>query len=312
MMTSSKEAKTLAEALSKSDDRPRDRPRGAPASATYHVVSAFFLGALVPDIAAMLYGAFISNFTFVVNVSVVVFVVEIAYLVPMAILTGQGKLIGVRLLNIVGYSSIVGFFIEIVSFLALSVLTFSHSPFPAQAGTALIVAAVFLAGGSPLVVLVWNGLRHIRWLDPKSLPHEWELSTRSDPNSPMFCNQPLDPAQEVVRKWNEDHGLAIPTVKFRNPYPAMTSMTSVPTIFWAVVAPWFVQYRLGQIWMAALAGLLCLATFFFLLVTPMVAPIFWILAVGPAITAVKLARNYWKIVAISPVIHTRGGRRKPM
>jgi hypothetical protein len=36
---------------------------------------------------------------------------------------------------------------------------------------------------SPLMFLMWRDFRRCRWLDPNSLPHEWEIAAIRDPNS---------------------------------------------------------------------------------------------------------------------------------
>jgi hypothetical protein len=45
------------------------------------------------------------------------------------------------------------------------------------------VAGVMLVMFSPLLVLMWRDFRGSRWLDPRSLPHEWEMAAIRDPNS---------------------------------------------------------------------------------------------------------------------------------
>jgi hypothetical protein len=45
------------------------------------------------------------------------------------------------------------------------------------------VGLVVLLLLSPLLGLMWRDFKRCRWLDPKSLPHEWEIAAIHDPSS---------------------------------------------------------------------------------------------------------------------------------
>lgn len=314
-MIARKPAQTLEEILAGCDDRPRDRPRGAPTAALYKVACICLLSALVPDTAWLLFGAEQNSYYFALKHIGLFFPLQIVIMLAVMTMTALGKRKGVFMMYWGGYGIMALYLANLIAFLWLSTTIFFTKPYHYQAGTALIMAAVFLAIGGPMVILGWNGLRHIRWLDPNSLPHEWEISTRSDPEAPAFCDQPLDPAQKAVQIWNEKHGIPSPKATFSNPYPTIKSASDVPSIVLAWIAPWLVQYRLGNRWMALLAAVLCLGAVFFLLAAPIRAPFFWLIAAGPAVTSAKLARDYWEIKAMvpdlpRPVMPTRRKKKK--
>jgi len=51
-----------------------------------------------------------------------------------------------------------------------------------EAGAGLI-SGILLLLMSPLMFLMWRDFRRCRWLDPNSVPHEWEIAAIRDPNS---------------------------------------------------------------------------------------------------------------------------------
>jgi len=183
------------------------------------------------------------------------------------ILMGQGKLLGVRLFNIESWLLIAAYIPMTVAAIALALGVVPGCKYGVEHEASLQVAFVCVIVGAVCTVLILHGLRHVRWLDPKSLPHEWEISSRSDPASKMFCDQPLDPAQEAQLRWDKRHGIVAPAVRY-DPFPNMKPGLKPPSFLLALIAPPLAQLRLGQRWMALLAGILCAGALFFLLFEP--------------------------------------------
>ncbi|MDE1896942.1 MAG: hypothetical protein KGH91_07700, partial [Rhodospirillales bacterium] len=45
------------------------------------------------------------------------------------------------------------------------------------------IGTIFLVLVSPMLFLMWRDFRRSRWLDPASLPSEWEIAAIRDPKS---------------------------------------------------------------------------------------------------------------------------------
>jgi hypothetical protein len=61
-------------------------------------------------------------------------------------------------------------------FILIAIYPFSQVGLAATGGPFLLLF-------SPLQYLMWRDFRRSRWLDPTSLPHEWEIAAIRDPNS---------------------------------------------------------------------------------------------------------------------------------
>jgi len=205
------------------------------------------------------------------------------------ILIGQGKLFGVRLLNLESRLLIAAYIPMTLVAIAFSLGIMPGHHFGTEYRVCLGTAFVCVITCAVCIVLILHGLRYVRWLDPKSLPHEWEISQRSDPASKLFCNQPLDPCQEAQHKWNAKHGIVAPNVHY-SPFPHMKPGATPPSFLLACIAPPLAQYRMGQLWMAALATVLCAGALFFLPLEPWQSIPFWVLAAAPTATSVSIAR----------------------
>jgi len=249
-----------------------------------------FLIYLIPIGTTLDIAAYFNNFGIYFYNAQWIFLGVVPVFMSTLILMGQGKLLGVRLFNAESWLLIAAYIPMTVAVIALALGIVPGYKSGVEYEASLQVAFVCVIAGAVCVVLILHGLRHVRWLDPKSLPHEWEISSRSDPASKMFCDQPLDPAQEAQRQWNKRHGIVAPTVRY-DPFPHMKPGVEPPSFLLAVIAPPLAQVRMGQRWMALLAGILCLGALFSLLFEPWRAIPFWILAAAPAATSASIART---------------------
>ena len=51
------------------------------------------------------------------------------------------------------------------------------------AGAGVAIGTIILVLVSPMLLLMWRDFRRSRWLDPDSLPSEWEIAAIRDPKS---------------------------------------------------------------------------------------------------------------------------------
>ncbi len=92
-------------------------------------------------------------------------------------LLNTGKLVFVKLfrkLAVIVSAAYVG-----VILLGIFQLLYYKWDRPVIAAISIIILVVF----SPMQFLMWRDLRRSRWLDPESLPSEWEIAAIRDPNS---------------------------------------------------------------------------------------------------------------------------------
>jgi hypothetical protein len=91
-------------------------------------------------------------------------------------LVNTGKLAFVRAFRVVAVIVSVAY---AVTFIVDAVAAVSNTD---EAGAGLI-AGILLLLMSPIMFFMWRDFRRCRWLDPNSLPHEWEIAAIRDPNS---------------------------------------------------------------------------------------------------------------------------------
>jgi len=105
-----------------------------------------------------------------------VFFPLVAFVVLIGVLLNTGKLWFVKAFRIMAVIVTVAYAAAILVdiFVALVI---------AGDGFEGIFETGFLVLFSPLIFLMWRDFRRCRWLDPNSLPHEWEIAAIRDPNS---------------------------------------------------------------------------------------------------------------------------------
>jgi len=152
------------------DERPGNRPPGAPRQAAI-AGGAFFLAAGF-TFAELLYGA--ASLAGVSQPEVILpgWIVLAIVMLTVAIGVGQGKLWAVRLFRRLSYGAM-------ACYLPILALAFYLNAGAAPIDTGLAwVMFIFAVIKLPCFVIIYRALKQVRWLDPESLPHEWEPSAR--------------------------------------------------------------------------------------------------------------------------------------
>lgn len=147
-------------------ERPGNRPPGAPKQAAI-AGGAFFLGAGLTfvelvDSAAALMG--ISDD----DVFLPAWVVLAVLMLTVGIGVGSGKRWAVRFFRWLSFGAMALY----VPLLALA-FYLKAGPTPVDADLAWVMFA-FAVVKLPCLVVIYRAFRQLRWLDPDSLPHEWE------------------------------------------------------------------------------------------------------------------------------------------
>lgn len=146
--------------------QPGDRPRGAPSNAIGAIVAFYFavgltvfeaLGCLA-DVAGFAFDGFL-----LVQLAVVV-----AVLLPILIGLGGGRLWAVRLFRAIACAAVLA--CPVVILYAIHLVA-GKPPLDPGLGWVIIVLAIAQIAA---FVVIFRGLRRVRWLDPASLPDEWE------------------------------------------------------------------------------------------------------------------------------------------
>jgi hypothetical protein len=146
------------------------------------------------------------------------FPIDMVLIMSNLTLLALGKRLGVRLYRLQNYLYIILFCIMCVLTIYLSIESIPADRSDGSRHVMNIFCYVFLTLSGLCILIIIDAFRTIRWLDPRSLASEWEISARSDPASRVYCNQPLDPAQEAQRAWNAAHGVEAPAP--RHMFPA--------------------------------------------------------------------------------------------
>jgi hypothetical protein len=149
-----------------SDERPGNRPRGAPKRAVI-AGCAFFVGAGF-TLTELLFGAASAFGIDHGDVLVPGWVCLSAIMLTVAIGMGAGKLWAVRLFRWLSFGAM-------ALYLPLLGLAFHlyAGPTPIDSGQAVVMFVMAVVKLPPLFIL-YRAIRTVRWLDPASLPHEWE------------------------------------------------------------------------------------------------------------------------------------------
>ncbi|MDE2319296.1 MAG: hypothetical protein KGK02_06315 [Rhodospirillales bacterium] len=95
----------------------------------------------------------------------------------LALLLNTGKLIIIKLYRKLAMLVSVGYVGAILLNVAQIVYYKWDRPVMAAIGTIILLLV------SPVLFLMWRDFRRSRWLDPQSLPSEWELAAIRDPSS---------------------------------------------------------------------------------------------------------------------------------
>lgn len=147
-------------------ERPGDRPRGTPAQAVlaggaFFVAAGFTFVELVYGIASLMHvGDEVVMLPTWIVLSIVMLTVGIG--------VGRGKLWAVRLFRWLS-------FVSMALYLPLLVLALylNAGPIPIDRGLAVVMFVSAVVKLLPFII-IYRALRKVRWLDPDSLPHEWE------------------------------------------------------------------------------------------------------------------------------------------
>lgn len=151
--------------------RPGDRPRGAPTSARPALVAWYLLvGSTVTNIASL--APFATGAEHGSYLIVGVIIASLLILLPVGGM-GQGKLWAVRAFRFGAYATL-ACYPPILA--AAFYLFFGEAP-RLQDPTApdmAVIQFIFCALELIAFFILFRALRQVRWLDPNSLPHEWE------------------------------------------------------------------------------------------------------------------------------------------
>lgn len=166
MMHPDRQATISGDASPPSDERPGNRPRGAPKPAVI-AGGAFFVGAgfTFTELLLGMASAFGIDHG---DVLIPGWVCLSAIMLPVAIGMGAGKLWAVRLFRWLSFGAI-------VLYLPLLGLAFYLYAGPRAIDPGLAFVMFVMAAVKPLpLFIIYRAIRTVRWLDPASLPHEWE------------------------------------------------------------------------------------------------------------------------------------------
>ncbi|HET6608952.1 MAG TPA: hypothetical protein VFG62_19920 [Rhodopila sp.] len=157
--------------------QPGNRPSGIPGNARFAgagVMSGimFIVIALCAD-----YSVYTNRSADYFGVFTLLFIPLVIVSVAIAWLLNTGKLAFVKLfgkLAIIVSTAYVGTIL-----LSIFQVLYYKWDRPVMAAIGIIILVVF----SPMQFLMWRDFRRCRWLDPRSLPGEWEIAAIRDPNS---------------------------------------------------------------------------------------------------------------------------------
>jgi hypothetical protein len=157
-----------------SGERPGNRLPGMPGNSRFAGAGVMFGIILVTaNVVALVAGSDADEFF---RLGEIVMFPLVAVVVLIVIVLNTGKLWVVRAFRIIAIVVSAAYSVAII---VDGVAAFSSS---GEAGAGMI-DAILLILISPLMFLMWRDFRRCRWLDPNSLPHEWEIAAIRDPNS---------------------------------------------------------------------------------------------------------------------------------
>jgi hypothetical protein len=156
---------------SQGNGQPGDRPRGAPREAA---IAGGLFCAVVALLLAELYGVLsdLTGYDFGAFMLVEV-AIGSAMLLVIAGGVGSGKLWAVRLFR---WSTHVAALLYVLIFACAIYLVAGKAPVDSGLGWVVFIASLVEL---PLFFVIYRALNRVRWLDPKSLPSEWEAPARS-------------------------------------------------------------------------------------------------------------------------------------
>jgi hypothetical protein len=153
-------------------ERPHARLAGLPGNARF-AATGFVFGVIfiAVDIIAIIAG---ENADLYFTLAEYIFLPLIILAFAVLFLLSSGRLLFVRLFR----WSAIALTLAYLAAIAWDALLYLRQglPTPVLAGGILVLF-------SPLLMMMWRDLRRSRWLDPSSLPHEWELAALRDPKS---------------------------------------------------------------------------------------------------------------------------------
>ncbi|WP_460908128.1 hypothetical protein [Paraburkholderia jirisanensis] len=163
-----RKAMTSSGNLSGQTERPGNRPRGAPRQAAI-AAGAFFLG------GGLTFSEIVEATTSLTTIRfddlflpawIALSIIMLTFSIGM----GAGKLWAVRLFRWLSFGAM-----ALYVPLLLLALYLNAGPRPIDPGFAPVMF-VFAVIKAPCFVIIYRAIRQLRWLDPRSLPHEWEPS----------------------------------------------------------------------------------------------------------------------------------------
>lgn len=112
-------------------------------------------------------------------------------------LMNTGKLVFIKAFRIIAMITSLSYGFMFI----LDLFLMASYPFTLFGGAVTI--GVLLLLFSPLQYLMWRDFRRSRWLDPTSLPHEWEIAAIRDPSSINY--HPPKPTTKKPSETNKHH-----------------------------------------------------------------------------------------------------------
>ncbi|WP_256259832.1 hypothetical protein [Burkholderia ubonensis] len=152
------------------NERPGNRPPGAPRQAVI-AGGAFFLGVGL-SFAELVEGAASLQTVAFDDLFMPAWVVLAIIMLTVSIGIGSGKLWAVRMFRWLSFGAMALY----LPLLALACyLNAGRSPIDPDLAFVMFVFAVVKL---PCLIIIYRAIRRLRWLDPDSLPHEWEPPLR--------------------------------------------------------------------------------------------------------------------------------------
>ncbi|HQT59990.1 MULTISPECIES: hypothetical protein [unclassified Acidiphilium] len=158
-------------------ERPGNRPFGIPANARWAGVPIpGFLAIAIAALDAWTVWRNASPATYF-HYGKIMFFPLIAAGVLMAWALNSGKLVMIRLWRVFARLVVVAYALLAVIFIA------ELAVYPVSRAFGAVIGLIILLLTAPFFLLMRRDFRRSRWLDPDSLPSEWEIAAIHDPNS---------------------------------------------------------------------------------------------------------------------------------
>jgi hypothetical protein len=161
-------------------EHPQNRPRGAPKNALYTVGMSGLLVVFSAIDSLSNYTVAQNEFqNFLDQASYIIFIGPICLVVYLRY-AGNGKISTIKLIRKLVFFDTLWMIFNILWALYLIITIDLDYSSPCVGGILLYVIM------TPFLIRMYRGMRESRWLDPNSLPHEWEINALDDPTSPSY------------------------------------------------------------------------------------------------------------------------------